>query len=184
MKSRGDGDTRRVVQIHAVSKTSGVILALALGVHSFFEGIAFGLQGQVENAAQLAAGILIHKAAGVISLGGAFARTGYSIKEIASSLGVFSLTAPLGIIIGMVISESNKLVDVCFLSFSGGTFLYVSCSEIIVNEFSRGAYRGAKVLFVCLGISVIALLWLLDGGHDHEAACPGAPAGGDDGHGH
>jgi len=153
-----------------VSKSSGVILALALGIHAFFEGIAFGLQGKVENAAQLAAGILIHKGAAVISLGGAFSRTGYSQKSICLFLSVFSLTAPMGIIIGMLISGSNKLVDVVFLSISGGTFIYVACSEIIVNEFSRGHYKALKVLFVILGVVVISLLWLLEGEHNH-ASC-------------
>lgn len=47
----GDGETKRLLRVHAVSKASGVILALALGVHSFFEGIAFGLTTEVPNAA-------------------------------------------------------------------------------------------------------------------------------------
>lgn len=118
-----------------VSKTAAIILVLAIGAHAFFEGIAFGLQTTIESAGQLAAGILIHKSAAAISLGGAFARTGFSMKEIIIFLGVFSLLAPIGIIIGMQIAESNKLVDVTFLSLSGGTFVYVACSEIIVNEF-------------------------------------------------
>lgn len=171
MATVGDGETKRVIRVQAVSKASGVILALALGVHSFFEGIAFGLQSEVGSAGQLATGILIHKGAAVVSLGGAFARTGYSMKSICLFLGVFSLTAPLGIIIGIVVSESNKLVDVVFLSISGGTFLYVACSEIIVNEFSRGQYRWAKVLFIVLGIAVISLLWLIEGEHNHGPAC-------------
>jgi zinc transporter 1/2/3 len=152
-----------------VSKSSGVILALALGIHAFFEGIAFGLQGQVENAAQLAAGILIHKGAAVISLGGAFSRTGYSQKAICLFLSVFSLTAPLGIVIGMLISGSNKLVDVVFLSISAGTFIYVACSEIIVNEFARGHYKALKILFVILGVVVITMLWFLEGEHNHSS---------------
>ena len=124
----------------SVSKTAAIILVLALGAHAFFEGIAFGLQTSIESAGQLAAGILIHKTAAAISLGGAFANTGYSFKEIALFLGIFSIIAPLGIISGMSISESNKLVDVVFLSISGGTFIYVACSEIIVAEFDKGKY--------------------------------------------
>lgn len=87
----------------------------------------------------MAAGILIHKSAAAISLGGAFARSGYSVKEIIVLLCIFSVIAPLGIIIGMQIADSNKLVDTVFLSISGGTFLYVACSEIIVNEFDKGS---------------------------------------------
>ena len=33
-----------------VSKTSAIILVLAIGVHAFFEGIAFGLQTTIEKA--------------------------------------------------------------------------------------------------------------------------------------
>ena len=33
-----------------VSKTAAIILVLALGAHSFFEGIAFGLQTSIEGA--------------------------------------------------------------------------------------------------------------------------------------
>jgi solute carrier family 39 (zinc transporter), member 1/2/3 len=122
-----------------VSKTAAIVLVLALGAHAFFEGIAFGLITSIEQAGQLAAGILIHKSAAAISLGGAFARSGYSVKEIFVLLVIFSVIAPLGIIIGMQIADSNKLVDTVFLSISGGTFLYVACSEIIVNEFDKGS---------------------------------------------
>ena len=84
-----------------VSKAAAIILVLALGAHAFFEGIAFGLQTTIESAGQLAAGILIHKSAAAISLGGAFARTGYTTKQIIMFLALFSIIAPLGIIIGM-----------------------------------------------------------------------------------
>ena len=39
------GKTRQTV-----SKTSAIILVLAIGFHSLFEGIAFGLQKEVESA--------------------------------------------------------------------------------------------------------------------------------------
>ena len=125
---------------NTVSKAAAIILVLALGAHAFFEGIAFGLQTTVESAGQLAAGILIHKTAAAVSLGGAFSRTGYSTKEIILFLGIFSVIAPIGIVIGMSIAESNKLIDVVFLGLSGGTFIYVACSEIIVAEFDKGKY--------------------------------------------
>ncbi len=160
-----------------VSKTAAIVLVLALGAHAFFEGIAFGLLTTIEQAGQLAAGILIHKSAAAISLGGAFARSGYRATEIIVLLAIFSVTAPIGIIIGMQISDSNKLVDTVFLSISGGTFIYVACSEIIVNEFDKGTKQWVKMLLVLLGGIVISLLWFLDKhDHGHEE--------GHEGHGH
>jgi zinc transporter ZupT len=76
-------------------------LVLALGAHNIFEGMAFGLMETIEQAGQLAAGILIHMSAEAISLGGAFARSGYKTKEIIVLLLVFSVITPIGTIIGM-----------------------------------------------------------------------------------
>ena len=156
-----------------VSKASAIILVLALGAHAFFEGIAFGLQTEISSAGQLAAGILIHKSAASISLGGAFARTGYSTKEIFLFLGIFSIIAPIGIIIGMQVADSNKLVDVTFMGISGGTFIYVACSEIVVNEFDKGKHQWIKMLLVFAGGCVISALWFF-GGHEHGAEEHGA----------
>ena len=150
-----------------VSKTAAIVLVLALGAHAFFEGIAFGLQTSIGSAGQLAAGILIHKTAAAISLGGAFARTGYTTKEILLLLVIFSIIAPIGIIIGIQISESNKLVDTVFMSLSGGTFIYVACSEIIVAEFDKGHYQWLKMILVFLGGLLITCLWFF-GEHAHE----------------
>lgn len=157
----------------SVSKTAAIILVLALGAHAFFEGIAFGLQTSIESAGQLAAGILIHKSAAAVSLGGAFANTGYTLKEIILFLTIFSIIAPIGIIIGMSISNSDKIIDVVFLSLSGGTFIYVACSEIIVAEFEKGNKQWLKMILVFVGGLIITLLWFFDE-HSHEAGCDGA----------
>ena len=159
------------------SKTSAIILVLALGFHSVFEGIAFGLQKTIESAGQLAAGILIHKSAAAVSLGGAFANTGYTTKEIILFLAIFSLTTPVGILIGMSISESNEIIDVVFHSLSGGTFIYVACSEIIVAEFAKGNKQWIKMILVFCGALVITILWFFDE-HAHGEGCGADPHAG------
>lgn len=170
--SKTKSDDAKQESGETVSKAAAIILVLALGAHAFFEGIAFGLQTTIESAGQLAAGILIHKSAAAISLGGAFARTGYNTKQIILFLAIFSIIAPLGIIIGMLITESNKLVDTIFMSVSGGTFIYVACSEIIVNEFDKGNKQWIKMLLVFAGGLLITMLWFFDehshgeGGHE------------------
>ena len=161
-----------------VSKTTAIVLVLALGFHALFEGIAFGLMTEIGQAGQLAAGVIIHKTAAAISLGGTFARTGYTLCSIILFIGIFSVLSPIGVIIGMLISNSNLLIDTIFVCLSGGTFVYVACSEIIVAEFDRGHYQWLKILLIFLGGLVITLLWFL--GHDHSHGHGGE----DDGHGH
>lgn len=84
--------------------------------------------------------------------------------------------SPIGGIIGMFLSETNLLIDSIFAALSGGTFVYVACSEIIVAEFDKGGMQWLKMIMVVLGGSVITFLWFIGGGHAHEH--------GEHGHGH
>lgn len=105
------------------------------------------------------------------------------MREIAIFLLIFSIIAPIGIGIGMSIADSNKIVDVVFLGISGGTFIYVACSEIIVNEFAHGKYNWVKSLLVFLGGLIITCLWFF-GEHSHAADCAAMKDGGDAHAGH
>ena len=93
-------------------------------------------------------------------------------------LAIFATLAPIGIAIGMSIADSNKLVDVTFLGISGGTFIYVACSEIIVAEFDKGKLQWLKMILVFLGGLIITVLWFF-GEHSHAEE-----EGGHEGHDH
>ncbi len=43
-----EDDFEKVKTSATVSKTSAIVLVLALGAHSFFEGLAFGLMTSIE----------------------------------------------------------------------------------------------------------------------------------------
>ena len=161
-----------------VSRTTAIVLVLALGFHALFEGIAFGLMTEIEQAGQLAAGVIIHKTAAAISLGGAFARTGYSLGNIIAFIGLFSVLAPIGVVVGMLAAETNLLIDTIFVCVSGGTFIYVACSEILVAEFDRGQYHCWKMFLVILGGLTITALWFM-GGHAHDHGSHGGHEGHD-----
>lgn len=81
----------------------------------------------------LGIGILIDKACGVIALGSKMFSDGASRNQMFCYLGIFSITAPIGIIIGLSIEKTSLVVDTIFLSISGGTFIYVACTEVIVE---------------------------------------------------
>jgi hypothetical protein len=69
---------------------------------------------------------------------------------------------PIGIIIGMNVTGSCPLVVIIFLSLSGGTFLYIACTEIVSMEFAKPGYKVAKGISLLVGIVVISLLWLME----------------------
>ena len=153
-----------------MSKTTVFILMLAFGVHEFFEGIAFGLMKSTETAVQLAVGIIIHKTCASLSLGAGLAKAGFSTIKIVVIIMCFSLSTPLGIIIGMNIAQASELVTMIFFQLSAGTFIYVACTEIITHEFESQKWSGLKLLMVIVGGVVIGALWFLGGeeeGHGH-----------------
>jgi zinc transporter ZupT len=74
---------------------------------------------------------------------------------------LFSIFTPIGISIGLIVASSNLLVQGIFLAMSAGTFLYISASEVIVEEFSLTKYRYQKYfLFMCGGILVGVLAYM------------------------
>ena len=60
--------------------TTAIGLVVALATHSIFEGIALGLIEKKAQVSTIAVGMVVHKAAEVISLGGTLARSQYTLK--------------------------------------------------------------------------------------------------------
>jgi zinc transporter 1/2/3 len=156
-------------EVKKLSKTTVFILMLAFGIHELFEGIAFGLMTETAIAVQLAVGIVIHKTCAAVSLGAGFAKTGFSVLQIAIFISLFSLSTPIGIIIGLSITGEPTILTSIFFQLSAGTFIYVACTEIITHEFESPKWSGLKLLLTILGGVVIGALWFLSGEeHEHE----------------
>ena len=74
----------------------------------------------------------------------------------------FALTESLGCAIGLGIESANPIIGSLILSIAGGTFIYVACSEIITEEFSKKDYKVLKFLMFLLGAAIIIVLWFTD----------------------
>ena len=107
--------------------------------------------------------IVIHKyAAGTslsISLQRAFPN---DFKTLFWLVFIFSLATPLGLALGLALSDTSEMVDIVFSSLAGGTFLYIACTEIIIEEFSMPGNRVLKLIAYLFGALVITMLWFLD----------------------
>lgn len=77
-------------------------------------------------------------------------------------MAIFSIATPLGISIGIVLHGLNDLVNIVFNSLAGGTFLYLSASEVIVEEFSVNIKKWLKLLFFVGGAMFITFLGLIE----------------------
>jgi hypothetical protein len=54
------------------------------------------------------------------------------------------------------------MIHIIFMSIAGGSFIYVSCSELIVEEFSLPGNRWLKLLAFLMGAALIGLLLLIE----------------------
>jgi len=117
----------------------------------------------------------MHKGAAAISLGISLTKT-FPNKDgfILKLLCVFASFTPVGVILGCAIESESKTVEVLCSCLAAGSFLYISCSEVIVEEFSQSEFKGWKLLSYGLGIASICGLILM-GEHEH---------GEEQGHGH
>jgi zinc transporter 1/2/3 len=135
---------------------------IALSVHSIFEGIALGLMSEYKSFINLMISILVHKFAESMSICIALTKSNMPFRQIFKFILLFSFATPLGTSIGILLGEAPPLVSIIFTSMAGGTFIYVSCSELIVEEFSLPGNRWWKLLAFIVGAVFIGLLLLLE----------------------
>jgi len=106
----------------------------------------------------------MHKGAAGMSLGISMAKVFPNRNNfIFSLLFMFSLFTPIGVIFGMSIQNSNNpMIEIVFNCLAGGTFLYIACSEVIIEEFSQPDNKFLKLMFFIVGIAVISSLLFLE----------------------
>ena len=149
------------------------LLLFALGFHGLFEGISLGIQKTVKGALFLLIAISLHKWAASLTLGISFVKSNVSKNEFVINILIFSCFTPVGIIIGMALTSfSNDYIAGIFLSISVGTFIYIACSEVVIDEFNKKENKYIKFLFFLLGAGIVLALNLLellsDSGHSHH----------------
>lgn len=122
------------------------ILMIALSVHSVFEGIAMGLQADVADIWSFLIAIGTHKWAAAMSLGISLSQSLENRPNTLKSLiMIFALATPIGIVFGMVVMDAPPLINIIFSGLSGGTFIYIAASEVVVEEFSIPKNKWVKL---------------------------------------
>lgn len=148
------------------SKKSGItpyILLLALGFHGLFEGMALGIQSEIGGTLFLLLAIAAHKWAASLTLGISFVKAKVSKKQLIIMILIFALIGPVGIVFGLILSSTaSENVEGIFLAISTGTFLYISCSEVIIEEFADPTNKYIKFLMFLLGGIFTAGLSLME----------------------
>jgi zinc transporter 1/2/3 len=155
-------EEKKGTHFHPASNITPYILLIALSIHGLFEGIALGLQKSLRSVIFLAIAIIAHKWAEAFTLGVSFSKTGTERSQFIKMIVLFCIFTPIGVCSGMLLESLSELVTGVFLALSGGTFLYVSASEVIVEEFSITRHKFEKYFLYLLGGILIGGLCFLE----------------------
>ncbi|XP_053405287.1 zinc transporter ZIP1-like [Mercenaria mercenaria] len=154
-------DEDDILPEHEHSSLRSILLLTALSLHSIFEGLAVGLQNKADDVIGIFAALVIHKSILSFCLGMNLIQSKLSHVGMIRSIVFFSLTAPIGIGVGIGIidlwdSKSSLLVQGILTGIACGTFLYVTFFEVLPSEFNTHEHRLLKVLFLILGFATVS----------------------------
>ncbi|XP_033634010.1 zinc transporter ZIP1-like [Asterias rubens] len=149
------------------SSLRSLLLLLALSLHSLFEGLALGLQSNIAQLLGIFSAIVIHKTILALSLGVNFVQSNLHKATVIQSSICFSVMAPIGIVIGVLVTEgfnsiAHGITSGVLQGLATGTFLYITFFEVLPMEMSQPGDRLLKLLSTLIGFSVIVGTLFLD----------------------
>jgi zinc transporter ZupT len=142
------------------------VLLIALSTHALFEGIALGLTKDLAASFNIMLALTIHKTAASMSLGISISKNfkDEDIKKGKMLLLSFALATPIGIAVGLLLQDTNEIVEIVFSSIAAGTFIYIAASEVIIEEFSiPGRKKWLQMMTFMMGATLITCLWFIGG---------------------
>ncbi|KAG7327366.1 hypothetical protein KOW79_008972 [Hemibagrus wyckioides] len=153
------------MDLQAHSSFRSFMLFLSLSLHSVFEGLAIGLQATDAKVLEICIAILIHKSIIVFSLSIKLIQSAVPTMWLIIYILVFSIMSPMGIAIGIGVSEAQLqmglLVQAVLEGLAAGTFVYITFLEILPHELNSPGRQLLKVLFILIGFSLMAFLCFL-----------------------
>ncbi|XP_033836899.1 zinc transporter ZIP1-like [Periophthalmus magnuspinnatus] len=150
------------VDFSSQSALRAFILVFSLSLHSVFEGLAVGLVEEEKEVLELCLALVIHKSIIAISLCFRLIQGRIRRSVAAGCLMVFASMTPLGIAIGVGLTEETKsspkqqIVRSSLEGLAAGTFIYITFMEILPHEL-QGPPRSnmPKVCMLLLGFALV-----------------------------
>ena len=143
-----------------------IVLFLALGIHSVFEGLAIGLQEDMVKLVDISVAVIVHEAPVAFAMGVSLAKQDTSGLRKGGLLFLFCIMIPSGMVLGIAIGEvqgfGGQLLSAILQAIAAGTFVYVIFFEVLPEELAGSENRLWRSLFIFLGFISIACVRLLE----------------------
>jgi zinc transporter ZupT len=159
------GETREneLLQHHGrnTGNAAGWASLAGLTIHSFFEGVAMGVPTDQSVVGALVVAVAAHKGFAAFAVSSVNLPLMSRGKQTLWILVVlwFALTGPVGMMIGMTLSDSLDSVGVAVVTaLAAGSVLSVAVNEMLVPAFKSGQGLGWKILSAWIGLVAMSLL--------------------------
>ncbi|XP_018332891.1 zinc transporter ZIP1 isoform X2 [Agrilus planipennis] len=148
----------------------GFLIVLALSVHELFEGLAVGLESSTNSVWYMFGAVSAHKIVIAFCIG-----VELIVSDISKLLTIFyvftfAIVSPLGIGIGIALSEDQKdsteVVSVVLQGLASGTLLYIVFFEILRTD-RRGGLKTFFAVFLGFGLMLCTTVFIPHG-HSHS----------------
>jgi len=144
------------------SALTAYILLLAMGIHGIFAGLAFGVTKSEKEIFGMFLAMIAHKWSEALTVGISFVTAEIPDGRAMCLIIFLASLTPTGIFLGWLLSATNDTVTGVCMALSSGTFLYISCAEIIVEEFAISKHKFYKLLAYIVGILFVISLSFLE----------------------
>ena len=140
------------------------VSVLALSIHAVFEGMAVGLEEAAEDVWTLFTAIAVHKFVIMFCVCMELQQSTKATSKLAffSYLTTFSFISPVGIGIGILISETSaiqdELVTATLQGIAGGTILYIVMFEVLNREREKNVHGMIQLFGIILGFCAMLLI--------------------------
>ncbi|KAM0916817.1 hypothetical protein ACQ4PT_009858 [Festuca glaucescens] len=120
------------------------VLELGILVHSVIIGVSLGASVRPSTIRPLVGAISFHQFFEGIGLGGCIVQANFKVRATIIMATFFSLTGPVGIVLGIAISSSYNvhsstafIIEGVFNSASAGILIYMSLVDLLATDFNN-----------------------------------------------
>ncbi|KAL1308523.1 hypothetical protein HN51_050487 [Arachis hypogaea] len=172
----GSAVTDEEMLLRLKQKMVSQVLEIGIIFHSVIIGVTMGMSQNVCTIRPLVAALAFHQIFEGMGLGGCVAQAGFSFGTMVYMCFMFSVTTPMGIVLGMAIfsltgyddSNPNALIMEGLLgSISSGVLIYMALVDLIAVDFfhnklmnSNPKLKKASFLALTLGSAAMSILAL------------------------
>ncbi|KAJ4804330.1 zinc transporter [Rhynchospora pubera] len=137
-----EDEEQRMVMLK--QKMVSKVLEIGIVFHSVIIGVTVGMSQDVCSIRPLMIALSFHQIFEGMGLGGCIAQAGFAMTTVAYMCIMFSVTTPLGIVLGMIIfyltgyddsSPNALLIEGLLGSLSAGILVYMALVDLIAVDF-------------------------------------------------